>query len=58
MDDRNQRRREAFIATEVARAAEAADRMRSQGKTVCDVALIEGAMADAAKLFDRLNSKT
>lgn len=58
MDSKIERRREAFIAAEVDRAAAEVAKLRSQGRQICDVAYIEGSMIEAAKLFDRINLKT
>lgn len=58
MDSKIERRREAFIAAEVDRAAAEIEKLRRQGQQICDVAHIEGSMSEAAKLFDRINLKT
>ncbi|MDW9478716.1 hypothetical protein GOB57_08365 [Sinorhizobium meliloti] len=58
MDRTHERRRDAFIAAEVDRAAAEVAKLRGEGRPVCDLAYIEGAMIEAGKLFDRVNLKT
>jgi hypothetical protein len=58
MDRKIERRRDAFIAAEVNRAAAEVEKLRNQGRKICDVAYIEGTMIEAGKLFDRINLKT
>ncbi|MCV9963821.1 hypothetical protein OIU34_18245 [Pararhizobium sp. BT-229] len=58
MDTKTERRRDAFIAGEVGRAAAEVAKLRNEGRDVCDIAYIEGSMIEAGKLFDRINSKT
>jgi hypothetical protein len=58
MDSKLERRRDAFIAAEVNRAASEVAKLRDQGRVVCDIAYIEGSMIEAGKLFDRINLKT
>ncbi|MBY3433112.1 hypothetical protein HFN89_02815 [Rhizobium laguerreae] len=58
MVNKQEDRRNAFIAEEAKRAASEIGDLRRQGQFVCDIAYMEGAMIEAAKVFDRVNSKT
>jgi hypothetical protein len=58
MDSRLEERRQAFIVEEAKRAASEIGDLRRKGEFVCDITYMEGAMIEAAKMFDRVNSKT